>query len=158
MAQRWTALRVQLGVLRQEVHAVRRASEAQEDPHRGEEVPVSGVQQEVHEIGSPGKCYMHSLANGHLLKALYFPHSVTRCWNKKKPMFASKICQRELTQQFLPKCDFFQNSLQSHQMFCLILKENLSPRFFKNSPIWSHCLSYAYVQRNILGYKNCCSN
>ena len=34
---------------------------------------------------------------------------------------------------------------KSHQTFGLLLKDNLSPRTFKNSSIWSHCFGANFV-------------
>ena len=52
MAHRGAAVRLQLAVLREEVHEVGRAPETLENTHGREEVRLSYLQQTVHEIGS----------------------------------------------------------------------------------------------------------
>ena len=41
--------------------------------------------------------------------------------------------------QFLLASDVSKNSSKSHQIFGILLCEDLLPRTFKNRPIWSHC-------------------
>jgi len=53
VAHRREALRLQLALLRQEVHPVRRTSAAPPDPHRREAVRLPHLQQEVYAIGPP---------------------------------------------------------------------------------------------------------
>ena len=61
--------------------------------------------------------------------------SVTRCWNKKSPIFSKGA-------QNVP------NSHQSCQIFGPLLPENLLPKPFKNSPIWSHWpyVGWSYIR------------
>ena len=53
---------------------------------------------------------------------------------KSSPIFFPKAVQILAT----AKSDVIQNSRKGHQIFWLLLQENLSPRNVKNRPIWSH--------------------
>ena len=53
LARRGEALRLQLALLRQELHALRRAAAPPAHPHGGEAVRVHGVREEVHALGPP---------------------------------------------------------------------------------------------------------
>lgn len=61
--------------------------------------------------------------------------SVTRCCNKNS-RYVSKSCPKK---QFLLESEVFQNAPKSYQISWLLWHENLSPRTFKNRPIWFHC-------------------
>ena len=49
-----------------------------------------------------------------------------------------KIKSSQMFPSFYLKSTLFQNSSQSHQIFELLLYEDLFPRLFTNRPIWSH--------------------
>ena len=50
----------------------------------------------------------------------------------KVTQFSPNVAQKTAT------ADFTIKGPKSHQISGLLLKENLSPRIFKNRPIWSH--------------------
>ena len=56
---------------------------------------------------------------------------------KSSPIF-SKVAQKVTTAVYTSKV-MLSKYPKSHQTFGLFLKDNLSPRIFKNRPIWSHC-------------------
>ena len=49
-----------------------------------------------------------------------------------------KTCPKSNHRSLYVKWNPFQNSSESLQIFGLLLHQNLSPRTFKNRPIWSH--------------------
>ena len=57
----------------------------------------------------------------------------------RRSAIVPEIAQKVATTVF-NKSDHFQNCQKVAQIFWLLLYENLSPRPFKNSPIWSHWL------------------
>ena len=64
-------------------------------------------------------------------------NSVTMCCNKNSPTFL-KVAQKVAIKSVFLKRHVCQNMPKSSEIFWLLLLENLLPRSFKNSPIWSH--------------------
>ena len=72
-------------------------------------------------------------------------YSVTRCWSKNSPK-VSKNAQKQ-PQQLLHKSEVLQTCPKSCQSFGILLLEILSPRIFKNRPIWSH---WWYIKKQFI--------
>ena len=62
---------------------------------------------------------------------------MTRCSNKNSHIFP-KVTQKSSHNSFNLK------RLKSHHTFGLLIRENLTQRIFKNSPIWSHWSSASF--------------
>ena len=62
---------------------------------------------------------------------------------KSSTIFFQKLPKKE-PMQFLHKSEAFQNSPKSCQPFGLLLIDILSPRTFKNHPIWSHWNEFTF--------------
>ena len=56
---------------------------------------------------------------------------------KSSPNFFEKLPKKK-PKQFLLENDAFDLNTKSHHQFWLHFKENVSPRLFKNHPMWSH--------------------
>ena len=69
------------------------------------------------------------------------PFGQSGCW--KNSPYVSKICPKISNSSFYLRV-LFSKPPKSQQIFGLLFQENMSPRTFKNRPIWSH---WSYVQQ-----------
>ena len=83
-----------------------------------------------------------------------FVASVTRWWNKSIPII--KSCPISSSHGFFPLILSISNIAKNRQPFGILSKENLSPRSFKNSRIWSYWWSsFRFIE---FIWKQLCSN
>ena len=76
-----------------------------------------------------------------------------RCWHKKLPNF-SKSCTKGNHSSLTLKMLLFHFSPRIHHAFGLLFIETMSPRTFKNRPIWSHCRGVAFFS-SCPGFDSC---